>query len=212
MNLRTPFLTLVTTLFPLSGSLHAHPVAYEGARQWMSGISGEAYNWEFYHSYSARAAWGLHSMAFDQHHDEGFLALQHNWLLQRWNLPAAQANVYAGLGTGAAKQEGASAELAGVGFFRADYETRRVYTAFETKCVLSEAFDRGVISLEAGIAPYAAEFDEWNTWFILQAKHISGVMDEYDFIPKLRFFKNNIFLEIGATHRGKPVASIMVHF
>jgi len=190
----------------------AHPVAYDGARQWMSGITGDAFNLEFYHSYTAKTAWGLHSMWFDRDQDDGFIALQHNWLLQRWNLPSAQANVYAGLGGGAAKREGESAKFAGIGYFRADYETRRVYTAFETKGMASQAFKRGIFGVEAGFAPYLAEFDELNTWFILQAKHTTGMKDEFDLIPKLRFFKNNIFAEIGVTHRGKPVASLMIHF
>jgi hypothetical protein len=190
----------------------AHPVAYDGARQWISGVSGDAANIEFYHSYTARKAWGLHAMVFDRLENDGFAALQHNWLLQRWNLPDAQANVYAGLGAGAAKREGSSSELAGVGFFRADYETRRIYTALETKGVASEAFKRAIVSAEVGFAPYLAEFDELNTWFILQAKHMTGMEDEFDLISKLRFFKNNIFVEVGATHRGMPVASLMIHF
>lgn len=196
----------------VASTAQAHPVAYEGARQWISGVSGDAFNLEFYQSYTARTAWGFHSMAFDRAENDGFAALQHNWLLKRWNLSDAQANIYAGLGAGAAKREGASAELAGVGFFRADYETRRIYTALEAKGMASEAFDRGVFSAEAGFAPYLAEFDELNTWFIIQAKHVTGMDGDVDIIPKLRFFKNNIFVEIGATHRGKPVASVMIHF
>lgn len=195
-----------------AGVAQAHPVAYDGARQWMTGVSGDAYNFEFYHSYSTRTAWGLHAMAFDRPENDGFAALQHNWLLKRWNLPEAQANVYAGVGAGVAKREGTSAEPAGVGFFRADYETRRVYAAFETKGMTSEAFNRGIVGAEAGFAPYLAEFDELNTWIILQAKHTSGMEDEFSLIPKLRFFKNNVFVEVGATHRGKPVASLMIHF
>jgi len=74
-----------------------HPVAYQGASQWMTGVSGDAINFEIYHSYTARAAWGLHSMAFDRPENDAFLALQHNWLLKRWNLPDAQANIYAGI-------------------------------------------------------------------------------------------------------------------
>lgn len=203
---------LVPTVLVMVSTASAHPVAYEGAKQWISGVSGDAVNLEIYHSYNARNAWGMHSMWFDRDQDDGFVALQHNGLLHRWNLPHAQANVYAGLGVGAAKREGSSSELAGVGFFRADYETRRIYTAFETKGVASEAFKRGIASVETGFAPYLAEFDELNTWFIVQAKHMTGMEDEFDFIAKLRFFKNNIFVEVGATHRGMPVASLMVHF
>ena len=199
-------------MFALATSAPAHPVAYEGARQWMAGVSGDAFNLEFYQSYTARTAWGLHTMVFDRPEDDGFLALQHNWLLKRWNLSGAQANVYAGLGAGAAKREGSSAEPAGVGYFRADYETRRIYAAFDTKGMASEAFKRGIVSAEAGFAPYLAEFDELNTWFILQAKHSTGMEEESDLIAKFRFFKNNVFVELGTTHRGMPVASLMIHF
>lgn len=206
--LRLPILFMLV----LASSAPAHPVAYEGARQWMSGMSGDAFNLEFYQSYTARTAWGIHSMVFDRPENEGFLAIQHNWLLKRWNLSGAQANVYAGLGAGAAKREGASTEPAGVGYFRADYETRRIYAAFDTKGMASEAFKRGIFSAEAGFAPYLAEFNELNTWIILQAKHSTGMEDEFDLISKLRFFKNNVFVELGATHRGMPVASLMIHF
>lgn len=198
--------------FGLAASASAHPVAYDGARQWMTGVAGDAFNFEVYQSYTAQTAWGLHAMWFDRPKNDGFAALQHNWLLKRWNLPDAQANIYASLGAGIAKREGISAEPAAVGTFRADYETRRIYTAFDTKGMTSEAFNRGIASVEAGFAPYLAEFDELNTWIILQAKFTTGMDDEFNLIPKLRFFKNNIFVELGATHRGKPVASLMVHF
>ncbi len=212
MNQTTCIRSLVLAWLSMVAVASAHPVAYDVARQWISGVSADAINLEFYHSYTARKAWGLHSMAFERDENDGFAALQHNWLLQRWNLSDAQANVYAGLGAGIAKREGSSAEPAGVGFFRADYETRRIYTAFEAKGVTSEAFHRGILSVEAGFAPYLAEFDELNTWFILQAKHMTGMEDDFDLIPKLRFFKNNIFVEAGVTHRGMPVASLMIHF
>ncbi len=196
----------------LATAAPAHPVAYDGAHQWMTGVSGDSFNLEFYRSYTAREAWGLHAMAFDRSENDGFAALQHNWLLKRWNLPNAQANTYAGIGAGVAKREGASARPAAVGAFRADYETRRIYTAFEVKGMTSEAFNRSVTSVETGFAPYLAEFDELNTWIILQAKHTSGMDDNFDLIPKLRFFKDNIFVEAGVTHRGKPMASLMIHF
>jgi len=61
---------------------------------------------EIYHSYSPRAAVGLHAMRFEGEDDEYFAGIQHNWLLKRWNLPSAQANIYAGLGAGLAGELG----------------------------------------------------------------------------------------------------------
>lgn len=190
----------------------AHPVAFEGAYQLMFGTSGDVQNLEFYRSYSARTAWGLHAMRFEGDEDDVFTGLQHNWLLKRWNLPSAQANVYAGLGPGVAGEVGNGASPAGIGFFRADYETRRIYTALDAKWVESADVSRGVFSAAAGIAPYKAEFDQLNTWFIIQVEHVTGMENDIDIIPKVRFFKGVYFLELGSTLRGKPVVNFMIHF
>ena len=195
-----------------AASAAAHPVAFEGAYQLMLGSSGSVQNLEFYRSYSAQAAWGFHSMRFEGDQDEIFAGLQHNWLLKRWNLPSAQANVYAGVGAGLAGEVGNGASPAGIGFFRADYETRRVYTALDAKLIESADVSRGVFSAAVGIAPYKAEFDELNTWLILQVEHVTDMEDKLDIIPKVRFFKGPYFLEIGSTLSGKPVVNFMIHF
>jgi hypothetical protein len=196
----------------LAASAAAHPVAFEGAYQLMLGSSGSIQNLELYRSYSSKAAWGLHAMRFEDDEDEIFTGLQHNWLLKRWNLSAAQANVYAGLGAGMAGEVGIGASPAGVGFFRTDYETRRIYTAFDAKWIESADVSRGVFSAAAGIAPYKAEFDQLNTWLILQAEHVTGMNDKLDIIAKVRFFKGPYFLELGSTLRGQPVINFMIHF
>lgn len=178
----------------------------------MFGTAGDVQNLEFYRSYSARAAWGLHAMRFEDDEDEIFAGLQHNWLLKRWNLPTAQANVYSGLGAGLAGEVGDRASPAGLGFFRADYETRRIYTAFDAKWVESADVSRGVFSAAVGIAPYKAEFDQLNTWLIVQVEHVTGMEEKIEIIPKVRFFKGPYFLELGYTLTGKPVVNFMIHF
>ena len=201
---------IISILFAATAA--AHPVAFEGAYQLMFGTSGEVQNFEFYQSYSAQAAWGLHAMRFEDDEDEIFTGIQHNWLLKRWNLPSAQANVYTGLGAGLAGEVSNGALPAGIGFFRADYETRLIYTAFDAKWVESDDVSRGVFSAAAGIAPYKAEFDQLNTWLILQLEHVTGMEDKFEIIPKVRFFKGPYFLELGSTLGGKPVVNFMVHF
>lgn len=196
----------------LAATAAAHPVAFEGAYQLMFGTSGDVQNFELYGSYSARAAWGLHAMRFEGEEDEFFTGLQHNWLLKRWNLPSAQANVYAGLGAGAAGEAGDGAAPAGLGFLRADYETRRIYAALDAKWVESADVSRGVFSAAVGIAPYKAEFDQLNTWLIVLAEHVTGMEEKLEIIPKVRFFKGPYFLELGSTLTGKPVVNFMIHF
>ena len=191
----------------------AHPVSFEGAWQVMLGSTDSVQNVEVYHSYTSQAAFGFHAMRFEGERDDDFYAgLQHNWLLHRWNLPEAQANLYFGLGAGVAKEEGHSADPAGLGFFRADYETRRLYSAFESKFIGSGDVSRGVTSVSFGVAPYKAEFDELNTWLIVQFEHVSGMEDDLDIIPKIRLFKGPYFVELGCSLDGSPLLNVMFHF
>jgi len=196
----------------LAATTTAHPVAFEGAYQLMFGTAGDVQNFEFYRSYSAQAAWGFHAMHFEDHQDEIFTGLQHNWLLERWNLPSAQANIYTGLGAGLAGETGNATSPAAIGFFRADYETRRIYSALDAKWIESPDLSRGIFSASFGVAPYKADFDQLNTWLIIQADHVTGMEDEIDIIPKVRFFKGPYFLELGSTLSGKPVINLMIHF
>ena len=191
----------------------AHPVSFEGAWQLMLGGTDTVQNFELYNSYTPKTAFGVHAMRFeDERDDDYYTGVQHNWLLHRWNLPEAQGNLYFGLGAGAAKEDGQSAAPAGLGFFRADYETRRIYTAFESKFVGSEDVSRAVTSLSFGVAPYKAEFEELNTWLIVQLEHVSGMEDDLDIIPKIRLFKGPYFLELGCSLDGDPLVNFMIHF
>lgn len=191
----------------------AHPVSFEGAYQLMLGSTDSVQNFELYHSYTPKTAFGFHAMRFEAGRDDDlFAGLQHNWLLKRWNLPDAQANLYFGAAAGGAKQDGDPWAPAGLGFFRADYETRRIYTAFESKFIGSEDVSRGITSLSVGVAPYKAEFEQLNTWLILQLEHVSGMEDDLAIIPKIRLFKGNYFLELGCSLEGAPLVNFMMHF
>lgn len=194
----------------LTNASIAHPVAFEGAYQFMLGSSGDIQNLEMYYSYSSKAAWGLHAMQFDQ--EESFIGVQHNWLLKRWNLAHAQGNLYSGIGAGVANAEDPNTSAAGIAFLRADYETRRFYSALDAKWVEANDFSQSIVSAAVGIAPYKAEFDELNTWMIFQVEHAAQMQDEFEFIPKLRFFKDAYFLELGSSLSGKPVVNFMIHF
>ncbi len=180
----------------------------------MLGTSGdEVQNLELYHSYTSKAAIGFHAMRFEgDREDDYYAGIQHNWLLKRWNLEDAQANLYLGAGLGMAKEEGNAAAPAGLGMFRADYETRRFYTAFETTLIGSEDVSRGVTSLSFGVAPYKASFEQLNTWLIVQFEHVSGMDDDLDIIPKIRLFKGPYFVELGCSLDGEPLLNFMMHF
>lgn len=190
----------------------AHPVAFQSAWQWMLGGTPSMQNMELHYSYCNRAAVGIHAMHFEDDLDDTFFGVQHNWLLKRWNLSDAQANIYLGAAAGAARRENQSWSPAALTYVRADYETREIFTAFDSKWIASEDVSRAVTSVSLGFAPYKAEFEQLNSWLILQLEHISGMDDDFAVIPKLRFFKANYFFEIGYSLDGDPLVNVMIHF
>lgn len=192
----------------------AHPVSYEGATQLMIEAGEDMQMFELYHSITASQAFGTHFLRLDGKGVERHLmGLQYNRLLKRWNLPDAQANIYAGIGAGAAHdRERDRWTPAAVAIWQADYETRRIYTAYEGMAWVGDGFTHIGNSVAVGVAPYLAEFDELNTWLLLKARHVTEFDDKIEVMPMLRFFYRNLFLEVGATLDGKPQVNFMIHF
>lgn len=179
----------------------------------MVGASESMQSFEFYRSYTASEAYGIHAMRFDFDDVEDFaVVMQHNWLLKRWNQPTAQANLYGGLGGGYGEAGDGGGSLAGLGYARFDYETRRIYTALDCKFFGSSDFTRAVSTASLGFAPYKAEFDDLNTWLILKAEHVSESGEDIALIPEVRFFWKNYFLEFGVSTDGEFRTFFMVHF
>ena len=137
-----------------------------------------------------------------------------NLLAKRWNLPAAQANVFVWGGVGRATgNDFAGSELARHVGFQADYETRRVYGAFRTDLQESDRFSHRIDTLQLGWAPYEHDYDTLATWFVVQGRHYTGGLYEGTETAFLvRFFKGGAWVEVGATTDGMVQAMAMFNF
>jgi hypothetical protein len=139
--------------------------------------------------------------------------LRANLLVKRWNLPAAQANVFAWGGVGQASGSGfdghASTRNAG---FQVDYETRRFYSALRSDLQESERFSHRIDTLQLGVAPYAHDYDDIATWLVLQGRHTSHLSDGIEPALLLRFFKGGTWVEIGSDADGRLQAMAMFNF
>jgi hypothetical protein len=140
--------------------------------------------------------------------------LRANLLARRWNLPNAQANVFAWGGLGhATGNDFAGSTLARNAGVQFDYETRRVYTAFRSDLQESDRFSHRIDTLQLGIAPYKHEYDTLATWFVVQGRRYSGGLFEGTETAFLvRFFKGGTWVEVGATTDGKLQAMAMFNF
>jgi hypothetical protein len=125
-----------------------------------------------------------------------------NFLAKRWNLEAAQANIFAWGGVDNAHMtqivsvttppadsdhdhdeppppsESSYERTIGASGWNAggqiDYETRRIYSSFKTDYHNSSAFTHRVDTLQFGVAPYVHDTNELATWLVVCATRYSG--------------------------------------
>lgn len=137
-----------------------------------------------------------------------------NWLAHRWNLDAAQANVFVWGGVGFATGNSFSGSIfTGNAGGQADYETRRVYASLKTDLQRSSQFSDRVDTLQLGVAPYKHEYGGLATWFVFQARHYTNnVHSGIEAAALLRFFRGGAWVEAGVTNDGKLQAMAMFNF
>jgi len=137
-----------------------------------------------------------------------------NYLLHRWNLESAQANIFVWGGAGGATGNTFSAtEFAVNAGAQADYETRRVYASLKTDLQKASAFSVRVDTLQLGIAPYKHDYNQIATWFVVQARaYTGGISNGVEVAALVRFFKGGAWIEGGVTNGGKLQAMAMFNF
>jgi len=140
--------------------------------------------------------------------------LRANYLVHRWNLDDAQANVFAwgGLGT-ATGNDFRGSRLDREAGFQADYETRRIYASWVTDLHESSAYSDRVDTVQLGFAPYAHDYQDLATWLVLQARDYSGGIHRgIEYAALVRLFKGGTWVEVGLTQSGKPQVMMMFNF
>jgi len=137
-----------------------------------------------------------------------------NYLLHRWNLESAQANVYVWGGAGAATGNTfTGTEFAFNAGGQADYETRRIYASLKTDLQKANAFSIRVDTLQLGVAPYEHDYNQIATWFVVQARqYTDDIHRGTEIAALLRLFKGGAWIEAGVTNGGKLQAMAMFNF
>ena len=137
-----------------------------------------------------------------------------NYLLHRWNLESAQANVFVWGGAGAATGNAFSGtEFAVNAGGQADYESRRIYASLKTDLQKANAFSIRVDTLQLGVAPYEHDYNQIATWFVVQARqYTDDIHRGTEIAALLRLFKGGAWIEAGVTNGGKLQAMAMFNF
>lgn len=192
----------------------AHPVSYKGATQLWGNYNDSIQMSSLFHSFESDWALGVHHMRLDGNGvDRTIAGFRYHRLLKRWNLEDAQANLYAGIGGGLGYDDPTEDwRPAGLGLFRADWETRRLLAIYQMGLSVTDDYTHVFNSANFGIAPYIAGYEDLNTWLVVELRYLSEFHEKLQVIPKVRFFKDNVFFEAGASTDGQLQLNFMVHF
>jgi hypothetical protein len=137
-----------------------------------------------------------------------------NYLPKRWNLEAAQANVFVwgSIGNEYVGETNDSEFAWNVGG-QLDYETRRFYGSLRTDLHEASDFSHRIDTLQLGIAPYEHDFETLAVWFVVQARqYTGGLFDGTEWAGLVRLFRQNAWIEAGLTTEGRLQAMLMFNF
>jgi hypothetical protein len=194
----------------------AHPVSFPGNLM----VMGEAdRNWKDFnawYTFAPRHAVGPGVMSFrseDGSRKREIYNLHYNYRAARWNWPDAQANIYLMAGLGKANgNDFAGSETVLMPGVQADYETRRVFAGYRGHVMRGGAVKHGFSNLQAGFSFYTVDYDEWQPWFILDARKMSNLGMDTEVTPTLRLIHKSLYLEAGAVDGKRLRLNVMYNF
>lgn len=163
--------------------------------------------------YSAGGGW-IELLSEDGQKQRRITYVRGNLLARRWNMPAAQANIFVWGGLGRATGNDFDGSTLGRNAgFQVDYETRRVYASLRSDLQESDAFSHRIDTVQLGWSPYAHDYNTLAAWLVLQGRQFTG--DLYrgtETALLVRLFKGRTWVEFGATTDRKLQVMAMVNF
>ena len=147
-------------------------------------------------------------------HGDQFTALgpQLNTLIKRWNMPDGQGNIFAMTGAGIATGKTGD-RFAGWSSVLADYETRRVFTSYEARFMYVPGVEHSLWQrARVGVAPYLANYDDLNTWLMIQVDHHPDKNGATTVTPLLRLFYKTFLVEGGVSTKGDVMFNLVKQF
>lgn len=134
-------------------------------------------------------------------------------LVNRWNLPDAQANVWfiGGLGSVTGSGIAGTKAVASPGI-QVDYETTRLYVSALARLYRAQGINHDFASLRAGFSFYEVDYDQIQPWLILEVRRMRGLSDKAEVTPMLRLIHKRYFVELGVNNASQLRANFMYIF
>ena len=199
MGIKTIFI-----LTAISFGLDARPISYSGGSTLMA-FSDNIKNSIYYHySPSYKYSIGIEKIN-DKYFNNNHSYARFTYLIDRKNMQYSQRNLYFQSGI---SSKGFNDYFYGI---HGDWETRRLFMGFGLKETEKKIQDYLEQYYQIGIAPYIGDYGDFHTWILLKSKK-NSLENKWSTYPVLKFFKGNIFMEIGYHEKTNWDAHLMYRF
>lgn len=191
-------LLLGLIVFGLASKALARPVSHKGG--WVLSTENNPAMNQLQAHYSPTARYSLgYRGEYWRDKNAQFHGAQWHWLMQRWNMPQSQANLYlksgAGIALGQAQSKQAATGFTGLGI---DWEDRRWFVGYENRATSAGNIDRSFgQKMRFGIAPYLGDYGDMHSWLMVDIEHKPGNRKNWQVSPVLRLFYGDLLGEIG---------------
>jgi DNA-binding transcriptional MerR regulator len=181
----------------LSPQAEAKPISYVDGFMIMQENDETGKTLSLDYTINPNVAVGLYAKKESGDMDFTTLGPQVNYLVKRWNFPGAQGNIFSMTGAGVSRFQDDDEFSAWTGIL-ADYETRRIFTSYEIRGMYAGDIETSVWQrARVGFAPYLANYDDLNTWLMVQVDHHPAKEDNVVVTPLVRFFYKTTLVEAG---------------
>jgi hypothetical protein len=205
-------LSLIVFVAGSATSTKAKPLSYVGGTMAMQENDETGYSVSIDYTFNPHFALALYSK-YEINGDEMYMVgPQLNTLIKRWNLPDGQGNIFNMTGVGLVRQ-GAHNQTGAWSTMMADYETRRLFVSYEARFLYAGDIEKSVWQRAyAGFAPYLANYNDLNTWFLLRLDHHPAKEDVFVATPVVRFFYKTVWVELGYSSNEHVMLNWTVQF
>lgn len=146
----------------------------------------------------AFGAGGIWMRSDDKRTTREFAELNYTRLVQRWNAPHSQANLWflAGVGPVRGNDFAGTRTMLAPGL-SVDWETTRLYLSATARLYRAEGINHDYGAVRAGFSFYEADYDQTQPWLVVEARRMRGLTDETEITPMLRLIHSRYFVEFG---------------
>lgn len=198
-----PYTLVFGTLFLSQFTLPASAAAlmgFEDSTMLMTEIGRYNQEWMLNYSPTFGHAIGVEQMRMSGKGERATTinGINYTGLIRRWNLPAAQANLWFSGSVGEAN--GQYDGFAYTPSLQFDVESTRLYFLAKARMIRAPDMNYDTAAVQAGFSFYETGFDQTQPWFVLEAKTMRHNDPGLQLTPALRLINKNYFLEVGVTN------------